>query len=133
MGNRQWAMQIYYVLSGLHVKYASSPTRQLTNSPTHQLASSPARQLQPGYPVNQPLPVLFVAGVGVFHLTEHGTGNFGTIAAIPELVFVDGTVVQWAHFGGHVLQRPEGLTFNGMAAVAFFFKKFTFGTDKSTG
>lgn len=43
---------------------------------------------KPCHPVYQPLPVFFIRGGRVFHFPEHGTWNFGAIAAIPVIFFI---------------------------------------------
>jgi hypothetical protein len=77
--------------------------------------------------------MLFIRRGGVFHLPEGGTRNFGAIATVAELVFVDGAIVKRAHFSGQVFQGPEGLSIDGMTAIALVSKEFAIGADQSAG
>ena len=77
--------------------------------------------------------MLFVGGIGVFHLQEGGTGQLGTAAAVVIPSLVDSAVVEGTDLVGHHLHRPEGGALYVVATGAGGVEVFTFIAFETAG
>ena len=68
--------------------------------------------------------MLLVAGIGVFHLPEGGTGKLGTLAAVLEPLLIDRAVVQGTDLCRHHVNSPESGAFDHMAPCAGLVEVF---------